>query len=97
MSLIDLIGGSISGAIMFGPVAGFTSNLAIPIALGIPGGFLCVIYKAKLMPRFNKTKLRDAIGFLGPFLMVPVIGNYVSTPVVIYIYSAYAITTPQLG
>jgi hypothetical protein len=97
MGLIDFIGGTISGAIMFGPVAGFSSNLAIPITLGLAGGFLCVLYKAKVLPRLNKVKLRDSMGFLGPFLMVPLVGNFVSTPVVIYTYSLYGITTPQLG
>jgi hypothetical protein len=96
-ALTDFIGSSISGAIMFGPVAEFTSNLGIPVILGLGAGFLSVLYKTKLMPKINKKKIMDSMGLLGPFLIVPFVGNFLTTPVIIFCYSTYNIQTPQLG
>lgn len=96
-ALTDFIGSSISGAIMFGPVGQLTSNLAIPIVLGLGGGLISVLYKEKALPRINKKKMRDSMGLLGPFLIVPFVGNFISTPVTIFCYSTYGVVDPQLG
>ncbi len=97
LHLTDFMGSSISAAIMYGTVAGFSSNISIPVTLGLGSGFLSIIYKSKLLPKLNKKKLIDSLGFLGPFFVAPIIGNYVVAPVVIYCYSSYNILTPQLG
>jgi hypothetical protein len=86
MHLSDLLGSTIGGAIMFGSTANFASNLAIPIVLGMAAGAVCILYKVKLMPYLNKKKLKDALGFLGPFFICPVLGNFVATPLIVASY-----------
>lgn len=93
----DLIGSTISGAIMYGPVAGFTQNLAIPIILGIASGTLSTIYKNKVLPIVNKRYLLDSMGFLGPFFVIPILGNFLVTPVIVRIYSSATLLTTQLS
>lgn len=97
LKVSDLIGSTISGAIMYGPIAGFTQNLAIPITLGIGAGALSTIYKNKILPIVNKRYLIDSMGFLGPFFVVPIIANFLVTPVIVSIYSSASLTTSQLN
>ncbi len=82
---------------MFGPVAGFTQNLSIPIILGIGSGFLSVLYTSKILPRVNEKYQLDSLGVLGPFFIIPIIANFFTTPIITYSYYNNTILTPQLN
>jgi hypothetical protein len=82
---------------MYGPVTGFTQNLAIPITLGIASGTFSTIYKNKILPIVNKRYLLDSMGFLGPFFIIPILGNFLVTPVIVRIYSSATLLTTQLN
>ena len=86
MQLVDFLGSSIAGALMFGPVANFANNLAIPIVLGMAAGFVCTLYKSKIMPKINRKNIKDSLGLLGPFFICPILGNFIAAPVIIYCY-----------
>ena len=92
----DFLGSSISGAIMFGSTANFSNNIAIPVFLGMAAGFLCILYKSVLQPKVNSKKMVDALGILGPFFIIPILGCYVATPVIIFCYANFSIIPPQL-
>ena len=96
LKLSDFLGSTISGAIMFGPVAGYTQNLSIPITLGIASGVLSTAYKCKILPLVNRKYLIDSLGFLGPFFIIPILGNFLVTPIVASIHSSASLITPQL-
>lgn len=82
---------------MYGPIAGFTQNISLPITLGITSGVLSTLYKSKILPIVNRKYLLDTMGFLGPFFVVPIISNFLVTPVVVSIYSSASLKTPQLN
>jgi len=71
---------------MYGPVANFANNLAIPIFLGMGAGFLCTFYKSKLLPKINRKNMKDSLGLLGPFFICPILGNIVIAPIIIFCY-----------
>lgn len=96
LKLSDLMGSTISGAIMFGPVAGFTQNITIPITLGIISGAISTFYKSKLLPIINKKYLLDSMGFLGPFFVIPVLGNFIVAPIIVGVYASSTKLPPQL-
>ena len=86
-----LIGGSISGAIMYGSVASFAVNIAIPITLGIFSGFFSVVYTSKLLAYVNKKHLNDSIGLFGAYSVSAIFGVAMVAPIVIYCYVNYGI------
>ena len=97
MHIADFMGSSIGGAIMVGSTAGFANNLAIPVVLGMAAGFFCTLYKAWLQPKINRRNMKDALGLIGPFVICPIIGCFIATPIIIFCYSNYSIIPPQLN
>lgn len=97
MHLSHFIGSAISGGIMFGPVANLSNNLAAPILLGAAAGTLSTLYHIFLLPRVNRRQLKDSLGLLGPFFIVPIVSCYVTTPLALYAYSRNQVQLIQLG
>ena len=94
--LNDFIGSCIGGAVMYGTTSYFSDNISIPIALGFTAGLVCAIYKTVFLFKMNRKNMNDGLGMIGPFLICPILGCYVSTPIILYVYSHYQIVLPQL-
>ena len=93
----DMFNGSISGAIIFGSIAGYATNIAVPIATGIFSAFLSVFYKSKLMNRLNKSHAYDMLGLFGPFMIVAIFGVIVLAPIVLKSFVNFSIVTNPMN
>lgn len=91
--LTDLMLGSLSGAIAFGPVASYVSNIAAPIAVGTGGALITVLYKVALWPRINKDYCHDALGSLGPIFGSALLGSALVSPLTIFAYERHSLSS----
>lgn len=87
--------GTISGAIMYGSIAGTCINIGAAIAVGLISGFFSALYYEKLYVKVNASNIRDSFGYLN-FLVVSFIGTFVITPIVLKIYYNYSVNLPPL-
>lgn len=76
---------------MYGSIATFSTNIAIPITLGIASAFFSVWYNSKLMPFINKKQLNDSLGLFGGYSITAVFGVIMVAPIVIYCYINYGL------
>jgi ammonia channel protein AmtB len=95
-SILDFLTGSISGAILFGSVASFTTNIAAPIAIGIFAAFVSTYYRAHIMKQINKKKVYDMLGLFGPFVLTALIGVIVLSPIVLRSFFNFSLISPPL-
>lgn len=95
-SLIHIFSGSLSGAIFFGSVASFTTNIAAPIAVGIASGFFSVLYNKILLKKVNKNQLYDSLGIFGPIFFTSILSTAVLSPIVIKAFFDYSLDTLPL-
>jgi ammonia channel protein AmtB len=93
----DLFNGSISGAIIFGSVAGYATNIAVPITVGIFSAFISAFYKSKIMPSLNKHHAHDMLGLFGSFLIVAIIGAIAVAPIILKSFLNYTIVTSPMN
>jgi ammonia channel protein AmtB len=95
-TLTHIFSGSISGAILFGSVASFTTNIAAPIAVGLASGFFSALYNKILLKKVNKNQLHDSLGIFGPIFFTSILSTAVLSPIVIKSFSEYSLNTPPL-
>lgn len=93
----DLYLGSISGAIMFGPVASFVTNISAPIAVGIFSGLVSVFYRQKMMKKLNKKHIYDSLGLFGSVGIVSMFGVIAVSPLVIHTYYFNDVRSTPMG
>lgn len=87
--------GTISGAIMYGSVAGTCINIGAAIAVGLLAGFLSALYYEKLCVKVNASNIRDSFGYLN-ILVVSIIGTFMIAPIVLKTYYNYSVNLPPL-
>lgn len=90
-SLTHIFSGSISGAILFGSVASFTTNIAAPIAVGIASGFFSALYNKILFKKVNKNQLYDSLGIFGPIFFSSILSTVLLSPIVIKSFTDYSL------
>lgn len=92
-----IICSSISGAVIFGSVASFASNIAIPIAVGIGSAFISVFWMSKVTKMMNNSHIFDAIGLFGSFFVVGLFGTLLVAPIVIKSFQVYGLSNGALN
>lgn len=81
---------------MYGPVASYANNLAIPIALGCGGSFIAVLYRSRFLPEINENRIKDSFGLIGGFFFPALTGVVVTSPIIIYMYYNYSFVNKAL-
>lgn len=87
--------GTISGAIMYGSVAGTCINIGAAIAVGLFAGFLSALFFEKIYPALNRNNITDTFGITF-ILIVSFLGTFFIAPTVIKTYYNYSVTLPTL-
>jgi hypothetical protein len=87
--------GTITGAIIYGPVAGTCINIGAAIACGIFAGFLSALFFEKIFPSINGRTVKDSFGVMG-ILIVSFIGTFFISPIVLKTYYNYSVDLPTL-
>lgn len=78
--------GTLSGAIMYGPIAGTCENVGASIAVGIFAGICSALFFESLYPKINKKGIRDSLGGV-LVLGVSLIGSFVIAPLIMTAYN----------
>lgn len=81
LGIKEIIFGTISGGIFYGPVAGTCINIGAAIASGLFAGLITALYFCFLHKKMNSNGLFDSYGvvntlllsFLGSFVLAPII------------------------
>lgn len=89
--------GTISGGVIYGPIAGTCTNLGAATTLGLFSGFLCVIYFHLIFPRVNKDRIYDSMGLFGFGLLTAFIGTFFMAPIILIAYYNYGTVIQTLG
>nr|BAK01027.1 predicted protein [Hordeum vulgare subsp. vulgare] len=87
--------GTITGAIVYGSVAGTSINIGAAIAVGLAAGALSAVYFEKVYPNINGEKIRDTFG-LGSIWIVAFLGTFLIAPTVLKTYYNYSVDLPTL-
>lgn len=87
--------GTITGAIMYGPVAGTSVNIGAAIAVGVISGAISAFFYEKVYPKVNGNTIRDALG-MGVIWAVAFLGTFVVAPVVLRAYYENSMDLPTL-
>lgn len=87
--------GTITGAIMYGPVAATCINMGAAIACGIFSGFISALFFERFFPAINANGLRDSFG-VWSILAVSFIGTFLIAPTVLKTYYNYSVDLPTL-
>lgn len=87
--------GTITGAIIYGPVAGTCINIGAAIACGLLAGFISALFFEKVFPAINANTVKDSFGMFG-ILLVSFIGTFFISPIVIKTYYNYSVDLPTL-
>jgi len=90
--------GTISGAIMYGSIAGTCINLGTALTIGLFSGLFSAFYYYKIEAYINKTYLYDTLGGL-IVLFVSFIGTFAIAPIVMKAYydRDWNLTTMQVS
>lgn len=80
--------GMVMGGIIYGPVAGTTTNLSVAIACGTGVGLISALYFAKIYPWVNENSVYDSAGVL-LMLTLSVLGACLVNPIVLWLYDHY--------
>lgn len=88
--------GTISGAIMYGSVAGTCINIGAAIAVGLFAGFLSALFFEKIYPTLNRNHVTDTFGITF-ILIVSFLGTFFIAPTVIKTYYNYSVNLPTLN
>ncbi len=89
--------GTITGAVIFGPIAGIVTNLAVPIVCGIIGGYISAIYFKNIFKKLNNAQIKDSLGLFNIGLIIPFLATFVITPIVLAFYYYLESQLPTLG
>jgi hypothetical protein len=87
--------GTITGAIIYGPVAGTCVNIGAAIACGLIAGFVSAFFFEKIFPSVNGNTIKDSFGLIG-VLLVSFLGTFVISPTVLKTYYNYEVDLPTL-
>lgn len=87
--------GTITGAIMYGSVAGTSINIGAAIAVGIIAGSLSAFFYQKVYPKMNGESIRDSLG-LAIVWVVAFLGTFVIAPIVLKTYYNYSVDLATL-
>lgn len=94
IKISDAFIGTISGGIIFGPVASYATSLAVPIALGFSAGLVTSFYRSVVMPRINHLLIYDTMGLFGGILFNSILGTVVAAPVVCIAFVNFSLPSP---
>lgn len=81
MGVKEIIVGTIGGAILHGPVAGTSTNIASAIALGIFAGALSALFYRLAHYSLNRNKVIDSLGTANLFV-VALMGTFLTAPII---------------
>jgi hypothetical protein len=87
--------GTITGAIIYGPVAGTCINIGAAIACGLIAGFVSAVFFEKIFPLVNGSTVKDSFGLIG-VLLVSFLGTFVVSPTVLKTYYNYSVDLQTL-
>jgi hypothetical protein len=87
--------GTITGAIMYGPVAGTCINIGAAIAVGLLAGAISAFFFEKIYPKLNASNITDSFG-LGVVWIAAFLGTFIVTPTVLKTYYNYSVDLPTL-
>lgn len=87
--------GTITGAIIYGPVAGTCVNIGAAIACGLIAGFVSALFFEKIFPLVNGQTIKDSFGLIG-VLFVSFLGTFVVSPTVLKTYYNYSVDLQTL-
>lgn len=87
--------GTITGAIIYGPVAGTCINIGAAIACGLIAGSISAFFFEKIFPSLNGNTIKDSFGLVG-VLIVSFLGTFVISPTVLKTYYNYDVDLPTL-
>jgi hypothetical protein len=87
--------GTITGAIMWGSVAGTSKNIGAAIAVGLIAGLISALFYEKLYPSLNNNKITDSFGIVNIWI-VAFLGTFVVSPLVLRTYYNNDVDLPTL-
>jgi hypothetical protein len=87
--------GTLTGAIMYGPVAGTSTNIGAAIAVGLIAGLVSAFFYEKIYPKLNGSLIRDPFGLVNIWI-VAFLGTFVVAPIVLSTYQYYSVDLPTL-
>jgi hypothetical protein len=87
--------GTITGAIMYGAVAGTSINMGAAIAVGLVAGATSAFFYEKIYPRLNGRVIQDTFG-MGSIWIAAFIGTFLVAPTVLKAYYNYSVDLPTL-
>jgi hypothetical protein len=87
--------GTISGAIMYGPVSGTCINIGAAIAVGLFAGFMSALFYEKIYPSLNGNFNRDRFGLFN-ILLISFLGTFFIAPIVLIAYANNSLNLPTL-
>lgn len=98
IGLKEVLVGSISGAIMYGGIAGLNANLGATLTIGLISGIISALFYYKVEERINKNYIYDTLG--GTIvLIVSFLGTFAVSPIIIQSYASrdWTISTFQVS
>jgi hypothetical protein len=87
--------GTITGAIMYGSIAGTCVNIGAAIASGLFSGFLSALFFEVIYPKLNSSRIRDSFGLFG-ILAISFLGTFFIAPIVLKTYYNYDVDLSTL-
>ena len=88
--------GTISGAVIYGAVAGTCINIGASIAVGILAGFVSALYFTKIYRKLNEKHVYDTMGLFST-LVISFLGTFFVAPIVLKTYYNYSVSLPTLN
>jgi hypothetical protein len=84
----EAILGTLTGAVMYGSVAGTCINISAAISVGIFSGLISALFYSKIYVKINKDHIYDSMGGLLMF-GVSLLGTFFIAPIVLKTYWNY--------